>query len=54
MSRIDRRPVAIEAREDPLDEIRFLDARDHLEPPAAVPAALDVDGEDAVIAGQSR
>jgi len=44
--RIGGRLVSLEMGEDPLDDLRFLDARDHLEPPAAAPAALDIDGED--------
>ena len=37
----------LKVREDALDQPRLFDARDHLEPPAAPPALLDVDGEDA-------
>jgi transposase len=32
-------------RQYPLDELRILDAGDHLEPPAAAGALLDLDGE---------
>jgi hypothetical protein len=32
-------------RENPLNELRLLDARNHLQAPAAVPAPLDLDPE---------
>jgi hypothetical protein len=41
--RIDRPGVPAEVLENPLNECRILDARDHPQPTAAVPAHLDVD-----------
>lgn len=39
--------VAAEVVENPLDDLRILDARDHPQLPAAAFASLDVDGKDA-------
>jgi hypothetical protein len=36
-------------RQDPLDQLRFLDARDHSQPPAAACALLDLDPELGVV-----
>jgi hypothetical protein len=35
-------------REDALDQLRLLDARNHLEPPAAAHTLLDLDPEHAL------
>ena len=43
MVRIGRLGMASEVLQNPLDDGRILDARDHLELPAAAPADLDVD-----------
>ena len=48
MRRIGRFTVATEVRENPLNDCRRLDARDDAQPPAALPAGLDVDGEYAL------
>ena len=45
VSRIERLGIEAQVPENPLDHGRLLDARDHLELPAAAPADLDVDGE---------
>ena len=45
MRRINRRSVATEVPENPLNDCRRLDARDDTQTAAAVPASLDVDGE---------
>ena len=45
IARIGRLTGATKLRQYPLDDGRILDARDHLELPAAAPADLDVDGK---------
>jgi hypothetical protein len=45
ISRIGRLRIASEVRQYPFDDRWILDARDHLERPAAAPADLDVDGK---------
>jgi hypothetical protein len=47
MGWIGRLTGAAKVRQYPLDDGRILDARDHLELPAAAPADLDVDGKGA-------
>jgi hypothetical protein len=46
MRRIGRLGVAAEVLENPVDQRRRLDARDHPQPPAAAAADLNVDGKD--------
>ena len=45
MRRIDRHGLPAKVFENPLDDGGFLDAGDHPQLPAALPAGLDVDGE---------
>ena len=44
--RIGRLCIAAEVPENPFDDGRILNARDHLKLPAAAPADLNVDGKD--------
>jgi len=45
MRRIDGLSIMAEVLENPLDDGGFLNAGDHPELPAALPAGLNVDGE---------
>jgi hypothetical protein len=38
-------PVATQVLKNPLDDRRVLEAGDHLQPPAAAPAEIDLDRE---------
>ena len=44
--RIGRLCIAAEVPENPFDDGRILNARDHLKLPAAAPADLNIDGKD--------
>ena len=48
MRRIGGASAAIEVPENPPDDLRILDAGNHPQLPAAVPAGLNVDGKDSL------